>query len=376
MNNSASATLTSTAAFVYEQVAEELRRRIVDGTYAAGQRLLPEAEMAAQFGTTRRTLRKALALLADEGLLLRQKGRGTFVAGEPSTSQNQGLVFYIGTYEDHFFGDLFKAVSRESQQRHFRASAFDLTAAGVTAGAVAGLRRDLTRATGIVCIQNQWPHLQEVLPPEAPRPVLVDLHSLKTDACCHQVGADRFRAGELATEHLLDLGHERIVCIGVWPAPDSAADYPEPVFDNQVYKGYRTCLLAHGIQEHRALGTYGGIDEKTITKFTDYLAGLGDWPTAVLCDADYFGVIVSHAAARLGKSIPGDLSVVCVGNTPWSTATPPGLTSVYLGENEIAGLAVQLCTEPAPKRRMQYCVTPALVRRASSAGVGDTGELS
>lgn len=64
---------------LYDQVADRLRSQIVDGQLAAGQRLGTEAELTAEFGVSRVTLRRAIAVLREEGLVVARQGVGTFV---------------------------------------------------------------------------------------------------------------------------------------------------------------------------------------------------------------------------------------------------------------------------------------------------------
>jgi GntR family transcriptional regulator len=64
---------------LYERVAAELRARIQSGRLAPGQRLSAEADLAAEFSVSRPTVRSALARLADEGLVLKRRGLGSFV---------------------------------------------------------------------------------------------------------------------------------------------------------------------------------------------------------------------------------------------------------------------------------------------------------
>jgi GntR family transcriptional repressor for pyruvate dehydrogenase complex len=59
--------------------AEQLRRAILDGTLAPGDRLPPERELAAQLGVSRPTLRGAVNALVIMGLLDSRHGSGTFV---------------------------------------------------------------------------------------------------------------------------------------------------------------------------------------------------------------------------------------------------------------------------------------------------------
>lgn len=60
------------------EVRLKLREAILDGTYAPGQRLV-EADLAAEFGASRFTLRNALIQLASEGLIELQPNRGARV---------------------------------------------------------------------------------------------------------------------------------------------------------------------------------------------------------------------------------------------------------------------------------------------------------
>jgi GntR family transcriptional regulator len=64
----------------YFQLTELLAREIESGRWAAGERLPSEPAICAQFGVSRTTVRQALAALESEGLIQREKGRGTFVA--------------------------------------------------------------------------------------------------------------------------------------------------------------------------------------------------------------------------------------------------------------------------------------------------------
>src|SRR5487761_526953 len=74
---------------LYHQVAGILRQRIEEGVYPAGVRLNSEDELAVEFDVSRATVRQAMGELATEGLVVRRRGRGTFVedAGRPVLTQ-------------------------------------------------------------------------------------------------------------------------------------------------------------------------------------------------------------------------------------------------------------------------------------------------
>jgi GntR family transcriptional regulator len=62
------------------QIRESIRRQVRDGKLVdASGRLMTEAELGKHFGVSRITIRSAIQPLVDEGLLARQRGRGTFL---------------------------------------------------------------------------------------------------------------------------------------------------------------------------------------------------------------------------------------------------------------------------------------------------------
>ena len=67
------------AEFEYQQLAGILRERIRTGEYAAGGKIPALIALQEEFGLSSMTVRRAVAVLADEGLLVRVPGRGTFV---------------------------------------------------------------------------------------------------------------------------------------------------------------------------------------------------------------------------------------------------------------------------------------------------------
>ena len=65
------------------RVARQLRRQITEGLIPPGERLPSERTLASQHGIARNTAREAIRLLADEGLVDAEHGRGVFVRNKP-----------------------------------------------------------------------------------------------------------------------------------------------------------------------------------------------------------------------------------------------------------------------------------------------------
>jgi len=64
---------------LWRRIADDLEQAIALGTHAAGDRLPGEVEIATRFGVNRHTVRRALAELAERGLVRTERGSGTYV---------------------------------------------------------------------------------------------------------------------------------------------------------------------------------------------------------------------------------------------------------------------------------------------------------
>jgi GntR family transcriptional regulator len=65
---------------LYQQLYEKLEGRIRSGQWKPGDMIPPESGLIRQYGVSRITVRKVLDMLVTEGLLVRERGRGSFVA--------------------------------------------------------------------------------------------------------------------------------------------------------------------------------------------------------------------------------------------------------------------------------------------------------
>jgi GntR family transcriptional regulator len=65
---------------LYQQLQRALRQAIENGAIAPEDALPPERDLAEMLGVSRITVRKAIDELAEEGLLVRKQGSGTFVS--------------------------------------------------------------------------------------------------------------------------------------------------------------------------------------------------------------------------------------------------------------------------------------------------------
>jgi GntR family transcriptional regulator len=68
---------------VYRQIADHLRTAIARGRVREGEKLPSESQLMEHYGVTRVTIRNALRVLQDEGLVIAEHGRGVYVRARP-----------------------------------------------------------------------------------------------------------------------------------------------------------------------------------------------------------------------------------------------------------------------------------------------------
>ncbi|WP_059027276.1 FadR/GntR family transcriptional regulator [Gabonibacter massiliensis] len=73
-----------------DRVAEEIKQKITEGTYGPGDKLPTEPELMKAFGVGRSSVREAVKLLVNTGIIRVRQGAGTFVA-EPSDDDRLGM---------------------------------------------------------------------------------------------------------------------------------------------------------------------------------------------------------------------------------------------------------------------------------------------
>ncbi len=117
---------------LWRQIADTIRLDIIGGKLESGDKLDGELPLAERFGVNRHTVRRAIAVLVEEGVLRAEHGRGTFVAEARRLSYPVGRRTRFG--EGHGRPDARAAAASCWSSRIERATARLAQALGVKVG--------------------------------------------------------------------------------------------------------------------------------------------------------------------------------------------------------------------------------------------------
>lgn len=197
-------------------------------------------------------------------------------------------------------------------------SIFDVELPGHRGEHIAELATDL-RPEGLIVVSLPLTDDEHAMLDAAGiRPVLVDLDTADVST----VTIDDVAGGEMATRHLLDLGHRRIGFVG-----DAEPDRFGFSSSMRRHQGYVQALQGAGVEpatEYERLGPHG---TAIASELTHALFDLDTPPTAIFAASDTQALGVLEAARTAGMRVPEDLSVI--GFDDLDIAVHAGLTTVH-----------------------------------------------
>ncbi len=304
---------------LYEQVRKQTLDYINEHDLKPGDAIPTEAELAARYGVSVGTVRRALRQLVDQGILYRQPGRGTFLTEQSrERARRRGFLACMVPYiRDAFASTVIAGAQHAAQEADYALLLHN--SYGQPDLEEKLLRQSLGSAAGIVLLPvgraTLPPILEELLRRRFPLVFVDRLPTPDTDNV-NCVIADNRGGAYAAVQHLIELGHRRI---GL--ALTANAKVNSSVA--QRAEGYRQALRDHDLVVNEALVLEGLTPRREIAKPTDeegveeggdidLIQGFlrREQPSALFAVNDLIAIQAWRAAEGLGLSIPRDLSIV------------------------------------------------------------------
>lgn len=321
----------------YQHIADRLREELNAAGHRQANRLPTEKELCTYYGVSRQTVRQALSILEQEGLIERRQGSGTYATGlHPNPFSNQ-IAILLPSDSDYTYARL-----RSDLQAPFTKEGYSVSFY-LTNHSVARERyilqhlleiplRGLIVDTVKSALPNPNLDLYEKL--WAKQTATVFLHDAYENFPPHTVIADdNIGGGSLLGQYLTEQRHRQIA--GIFRL-DTRAGIGR-------YFGAARALAAAGIAlDDASLRWYSTAELLALQKKQDtgFLAdfvrqNLGSC-SAVICQDDEIAYWLIKELERAGRNVPEDVSVVSFDNSYLCEFSTPALTSLSHKPAELA----------------------------------------
>ncbi|AZV59263.1 LacI family DNA-binding transcriptional regulator [Peribacillus frigoritolerans] len=200
--------------------------------------------------------------------------------------------------------------------------------------------------------------IKELLNAEIPVALLSrDVSSLAVDS----VLVDDFLGGFEATEHLINLGHQKIAMI--------TEDINFPTIKTRV-EGYKQALEKAGLEYDESLVLLNNTSLEEGKQSTRKLLNLSVPPTAIFASTEFLAIGAIQAARELKVKVPQKLSIIGFDDTVLATICDPPLTTIAQPIHEMSEKVVELLIaeiENPKETKQRVVLSPKLVVRESTA---------
>lgn len=175
-----------------------------------------------------------------------------------------------------------------------------------------------------------------------------------------RVVMDERLGAELATRHLIELGHRDIAIVG---------GYRHMTNTLQRTAGFTKTMEEHGLTVRKEWMLHEGFSVASGKLFMSRLLELPKRPTAVFCMNDLVAIGVLKAAYQAGLRVPQDISITGYDDVPYASNSIPELTTVSLKAHELGRTAAELLHMMITKTKVPKTtlLKPELIIRESTA---------
>ena len=388
-----------TKKLLYIKIMDYVKDKIKNGDYLPEQQIPTEMDFAKLFDVSRITSRRALVELENEGVIIRKKGSGSFVApistvdesmqGKANIDTSNSNIITLLLPNDYESGNLIKTILGTSdyiKDKNYYLSIRDSSDCliedevflkEISSGKIRGII--LYPDTEMINME----FITKLYTDEIPT-VIIDKYFEGIPFNC--VISDNFKGSYEMTQYLIDLGHERIAFV-------SNVGLEEASSVRERYMGYCKALKDNGIQVGNALNilNYNKKIRAFDMKFYELVRNLMpitdpiyqeffkdmirklmlQGVTAIQCVNDVVAVYFMKSCSELGIAIPNQLSIAGFDNIELSGHLEIPLTTVEQDFYLMGKKAAEMLLENIEERKydFQKVTLPIKLIERHSSGV-------
>lgn len=325
----------------YQQLADILRRELHIAAPRDGK-LLTEAELSRKYHMSRQTVRHALRLLEEEGLIQRRQGSGSFLTESGGLTEKRQLAVITTYSDDYIFPKILHDIQSVLNGAGYEVQTFVTEnqvsrereiLSGLLRQGIGGILAEGSKSALPTPNADLYEKLREAGVP------IVFLHSTYSNLpqfpC---VSDDNVSGGKMLARYLLEKGHRRIA--GVFKLDD--------VQGPQRYLGMVTALQEAGFSvPDEAVFWYDTasrglmLDSSANNPLQEHLLKWLEGYSAVICYNDETAHALISGLVRAGKRVPEEIAVVSFDNSYYSQIGPVSITSLGHRSNRTGIAAAQ-----------------------------------
>lgn len=352
----------------YFTLMETVKQDIQSGKYNPGDKIPSEYELAAAFQVSRHTVRKALAMLAADGYVRAEHGKGTFCSERMRYSGNSKNIAVITTYlSDYIFPSLIQGISTVLTDKGY--SIILKNTNNSRAREAKCLEDILTKdIDGLIIepskseIYCRHSHLYEKLDSygipyvfiQGIYPQMADKPHILMNDC---------QGGYELTRYLLELGHRQIA--GIFKVDD--------IQGRERHKGYVKAIQEAGLQYDPDMVLWFHTEDRTIYP-ARWIASMVDRQIpveAVVCYNDQIAAEVIRTLKEKGLKVPADISVTGYDNSFIAREGRVKLTTIAHPQEELGRQAAALLLQLIEGHKdglVHHVIEPQIIKRESCMG--------
>jgi DNA-binding LacI/PurR family transcriptional regulator len=343
---------------LYLCVRDSLRTAIDQGIFQPGEQMPSTKELSEQMAVSLVTAHRALQELVACGVLQRSQGKGTFIHDRYPHRKDQisqcrvGLVIHrSSSIADYYHGQIFEGVRRESDKQNV-----DLI--------LLRFGEDVRNECNGFLYLNPFPEEMTELENTQRRQPTIVVGARGNTSRLSSVDVDNFDLARQAIEHLVALGHSRVMFVGGAEQLSNSRDRRAGFFAacSQLRVDPPTPELVFTAESWRLSPEERQVLVTALTA--------KNRPTAIFAAGYYMALDVYSAAQQAGLNVPEDLSVISVDDPPSAEHLSPPLTTLRQPLVQLGQAAVALLVDAFRRNDLQPAartLSAELVVRGSTA---------
>jgi len=356
---------------VYGNLVEIIKSRIISGEYQYRTLLPREVDLSVEFNVSRKTLRKALGILEQDGWLLRKKRVGTYVLN-PLDHSYIHVIFSSSPeakssqsdYNLHVRLGLFQGIIERAAKYNIQIIPHIIPPyQKLSSKTIKSLVDYNDFCNGIIFSSfGGYEELIETL--HAHRKPYVIARSLMCKYNC--IIADYEYGVKLAFDQFIADGHSRIGMLVPY-------ELNSP-FRQIRLNAYKKLTKKYSLEEDLI---YKADINNDTNDVIDEITNSTNAPSAILAANDWLAINLLKEASKAGINVPEDLSIIGFDNIPQSQMTNPPLTTVETKRVEAGRAAVDMLVKLAneqPAGAINKTIRPELAVRKTTLNIQTTNK--